>query len=129
MVLERKGILDAFSRSSYLIKNNWWKTFGLILVAFLITSCSMGVLGIPSVLLSLGAVFLQDSPKLTLAGSIISAILTGFSQIFYVLPAIVSTLWYFSLNEEKDGSGLLERIETFGSGENQSPDEWPKEEY
>lgn len=129
MVLERKGLLDAFSRSSFLIKDSWWKTFGLILVAFLITSCSMGILGIPSVLMSFGAVFLQDSPILTLVGSIISAILTGFSQIFYVIPAVASALWYFSLSEEKDGSGLLERIEAFGSNGNQSADEWPKEEY
>ncbi|GAA4805275.1 hypothetical protein GCM10023231_38060 [Olivibacter ginsenosidimutans] len=129
MVFENKGMVTAFSRSSALIKDNWWRTFGLILVAIIITYCCAGILGIPSALMSLGAVFLQNSPKLTLVGSIFSSILSGLAQLFYILPAIVCALWYFSLSEEKEGGGLLERIDNFGNHDGPSTNEWPKEEY
>lgn len=89
----------------------------------------MGILGLPGALLNIFALFLEDSPNLVLAGSIFSSILTGMSQIMYILPAIVSALWYYSLSEEKDGQGLLERIENFGSSESKDPNDWPEEEY
>jgi len=129
MIMERLGISRAFSKSSSLIKDKWWVTFGLLLVTMLIAYMSMGILGLPSALLTFGAVFLQDSPVLTLVGSIIASILTGLSQFFYVLPAIVTALWYFSLSEEKDSTGLFERIENFGSDESGISNEWPKEDY
>lgn len=129
MVLEERSMTDSFSRSMHLLKDNWWKTFGLILISGLIAYFSMGILGLPGALLNIFALFLEDSPNLVLAGSIFSSILTGMSQIIYILPAIVSALWYYSLSEEKDGQGLLERIENFGSGEGKTPNDWPEEEY
>lgn len=129
MVMEEKGIADSFSRSMELLKDNWWKTFGLILISGLIAYFSMGILGLPGVLLNVFALFLEDSPNLVLAGSIFSSLLTGISQIIYILPAIVSALWYYSLSEEKDGLGLFERIENFGSNERNDQNDLPKEEY
>lgn len=129
MVMEEKGMVDSFSRSMNLLKENWWRTFGLILVAGLIAYFSMGILGLPGALLNIFALFLEDSPTLVLAGSIFSALLTGISQIMYILPAIVSALWYYSLSEEKDGLGLIERIENFGSEEGRDQKDWPKEDY
>lgn len=129
MVMEDKGIADSFSRSIHLIKEHWWKTFGILLVASLITYFSMSILGLPSALLGFGAVFLQSSPTLVLIGSIFSSMLTAAANLFYVFPAVVSTLCYFSLSEEKDGSGLFERIEQFGGDTKSTDNDWPKEEY
>jgi len=129
MIMEDKGLFEALSRSIQLIKDHWWKTFALIFLASIIAYFSMGILSLPSAFLSIGAVFVEDSPTLVLAGSIFGSILTGLAQLFYILPAIVSALWYFSLTEEKDGLGLMERIEGFGSGGVKASNDWPKEEY
>lgn len=129
LVMEDKGITDSFSRSTHLIKEHWWKTFGILFIAGIITYFSMSILGIPSALLSFGAVFLQNSPTLVLFGSIFSSMLTAIANLFYVFPAVVSTLCYFSLCEEKDGSGLFERIEQFGTDTKSANNDWPKEEY
>jgi len=128
MVMEDKGVTDAFSRSSSLLKDHWWKIFGVIILSTFIAYFSMGILSLPSGLLSIGSVFIENSPKLLLAGTIFGSILTGFSQIFYALPAITSALCYFSLSEEKDGSSLFERMGTFGTNHNRN-DDWPQEEY
>lgn len=129
MVMENLGISDSFSRSIALLKDNWWRTFGLVLVAGLIAYFSMSILGIPAAVLNIGAVFIENSPNILFAGSIFSSFLTGISQLFYVLPAIVSALWYYSLSEEKDGRGLLDRIDSFGTEKTQGSTEWPEEEY
>lgn len=129
MIMEDKGLFEALSRSIQLVKEHWWKTFGLVLIASVIAYFSMGILSIPSALLSVGAVFIENSPILVFGGSIFSAILTSLAQLFYILPAIVSAFWYFSLSEEKDGLGLMERIEAFGTDETGPLNNWPKEEY
>ncbi|MEH6304073.1 hypothetical protein RYH73_00400 [Olivibacter sp. CPCC 100613] len=129
MIMEDKGLFEALSRSIQLVKDHWWKTFGLLFLASVIAYFSMGILSLPSALLSIGALFIENSPGLVLSGSIFGSILTGLAQLFYVLPAIVSAIWYFSLSEEKDGLSLMERIDTFGSGGTRSSDHWPEEEY
>jgi hypothetical protein len=88
IVVERRGIFEAFGRSSELVRGNGWQVFGAILVAFLIA------FGITAALIAIGAV-------IGVVGVIILAILAGV--ITAPIPALVASILFFDLGGE---SGL-----------------------
>ena len=86
--LERAGIGGAFSRSSALCFNNWWRIFGIRLLTRVIVSVIGFVLGIvfalPSFLMPLGVIRQSTTGVL---GAVVAAFLLPY-------PALVSTLLY-----------------------------------
>lgn len=83
VVLERKGVGDAFGRSRELVRGNGWTVFGVMLITTLLSTVGAGAL---SVLLSFLPAFLEQ----WLGGTIAGAIVAPFT-------AIAVTLMYFQL--------------------------------
>ena len=127
IVIENSSFSYAFNKSFRLIKNNWWLVFGVIFVMSLIVIVAGSIAGIPMTFITLGNRFLSLK-NFTLPLIIIFSVLRNIILLAYVLPAIAVCLCYFNLAEEKDGTGLLDRIGKFGAA-NDEQTNLPAEEF
>lgn len=127
IIMENTSFGYAFNKSFRLIKDNWWLTLGVIFVTSLIVGVLDSVASIPVTIISVaGKFFAQKSYTMPLL--IIFSALKTILLLAYVLPAVAIALCYFKYSEEKEGLGLLNRIENFGS-ENNDHSGHPAEEY
>ena len=71
--------------------------------------------------------FSHQGPQMSLTLTMITTILQSLCQVFTIVPIITISLMYFSLVEEKESIGLMERISNFGNTE--KPTDTRPEEY
>jgi len=127
IVMENTSFSYAFNKSFRIIKDNWWFVFGVIIVLTVVVGVINSCVGIPLNLIITGSKFLTLK-SLKLPVIIILSVLRNILMISYVLPAIGLSLCYFTLAEQKDGTGLLDRIEKLGTNEG-NDSALPAEEY
>lgn len=127
IVMENATFNYAISRCFHIIKNNWWRVFGSIVVIYFVLLAVYAVVALPVGLLA--------EVYATASGTTIAKIYTvpmllmsGCLQFLYILPVISLALNYYNLTELSDGTSLLSRIETFGVKDN-SADHSTSEEY
>ncbi|MGF7041474.1 hypothetical protein [Mucilaginibacter lappiensis] len=130
MVMENSSFGYAFSRCFFLIKENWWVTFGTLIVIWIIFYVCMMVITIPASMINVVSLLLHPQKgfsSLSVPAAIITAVLQHLCQIFTILPITTLCLCYFNLTESKDGTSLLDRIDKLGTT---NPDsDLPVEEY
>lgn len=124
MVFENSTLGYAFSRGFSLIKNNWWSTFGAIGIVTLIVVGLVLLITLPATILSTASLLLN---KTTLSFSILNAALGSIAAVFMVLPCVAISLAYFSLVEQKEGTGLQDKINQIG--QNNLDLDLPEEQY
>jgi hypothetical protein len=113
IVMENASFSYAFNKSFRLIRDNWWFVFGMSIVTGLIVGVLDSIATVPiSILTVMGGFFGHKSYTLPLI--IIFSFLRNLLMLAYALPNIAIALCYFKLSEEKEGLGLLGRIENFG---------------
>jgi len=123
MVFEEKSIGDSLSHCFYLIKDQWWNTFGCLLVVAILVAVLGWTFSIPSIIYSMiheltGAT--QEDPLeafsllkdpvyigLNILSNVGSFILSSISLI-------ASVFIYYDLNEQKNLTGTMEQIENLG---------------
>lgn len=132
-VYEGIGLSQAFGRASYLIRDNWWSTVGIILLllfiqvtisyAFLIP---VGVLGFISAMHT-GGEFTQAAEDSSMVYMVLYFICYGLytlaNYMLYALPLLGVAFQYFNLVEKKEASGLLNRLDSFGQAKTENSDE------
>ncbi len=91
IVVERKGVIDAFGRSRALVKGNGWQVFGVIIVVFLITA-------IASAILSAIGTGISDSFGMRVLVNVIASTLTA------PIAALAASIIYFSLLVANDSA-------------------------
>lgn len=84
IVVERKGILEAFGRSREIVRGNGWQVFGVIVIVFLIIFIARAVLGAI-------ATGIDDSAGVQILFDIVASTLTA------PIAALVATVIYFRL--------------------------------
>jgi hypothetical protein len=124
MVFEEKSIGDTFSHSFTLVKGEWWNTFGVLIVVWMLLMMLSQAFSIPAIIyqfIKMGTVMGGDDPTeifsifkdpIYLALNIGSYI---FQFILYSIPLISTVFIYFDLNEQKNLTGTLEKIESLGT--------------
>jgi len=127
IVMENTSFSYAFNKSFRLIKENWWFVFGVIFVISLIVGVANSVADIPLAIIPLTAKFLSQK-SYTLPLVIFFSLLKNLLMLSYALPTISIAMCYFKLSEEKEGIGLIGRIENFGKTTDEGPN-LPSEEY
>jgi hypothetical protein len=117
IIIENTSFGYAFSQSFKLIKGNWWVTFGVIIVVYIVIYVANLTLAIPAIILGAGNLFLhlRDGKAISLPVAIITTLLQSIQYVFYMLMVVAVSLCYFNLTESKEGTGLLERIDKFGA--------------
>ena len=113
IIIENASFGYAFNKSFRLIKNNWWFVFGVIFLTSLIVGVASSIANIPITVITIGAKFFSNK-SFTLPLLIIFSALRNIMMLAYTLSAVAVALCYFNLSEEKEGLGLLGRIENFG---------------
>ncbi|HTK21434.1 MAG TPA: hypothetical protein VL442_18070 [Mucilaginibacter sp.] len=129
MIMENTSFGYAFNQSFKLIKDNWWVTFGIIVVMYIILYVLNLFISIPSFILGIGNVFLhiKDTKAVSLPIAIGMSLLQTVQHAFQMLILVAVGMCYFSLHESKEGTGLMERINQFGSGDTHT--DTTQEEY
>ncbi|WP_295721380.1 hypothetical protein [Mucilaginibacter sp.] len=127
IVMENTSFSYAFNKSFTLVKDNWWTVFGVIVIMSIIVSVLGAFINVPMSLILTTRSFVSlksfNTPIV-----IFFSIMRNVLMLAYTLPAIALTMCYFSLSEQKDGTGILGRIDTFGKGTDNSND-LPAEQY
>ncbi len=126
IVFENTDLGYSWSKSFRLIKENWWQTFGAIVVAGIITYAAAAIFIIPVTLVTVGSMFVSKTPPSS-SMVILTTIVSALCYVFYMIPSITTALCYFNLNEQKEGTGLMNRINNFGN--NDLDTGLPKEDY
>lgn len=126
MVIENTDLGFSWSKSFRLIKENWWQTFGAIAVIWIITYAATLIFVLPVTFFTVGTMFISKSNPGSSA-LFLTTIISALCYVFYMLPTITAALCYFNLNEQKEGTGLMNRINNFGN--NDADAGLPKEEY
>jgi len=127
IVIENASFGYAFNTSFRLIKENWWSTFGVIFVTSLIVGVMGSFAGYPLTFVAMGSKFLSLH-NIRMPLIIFFSALRNLLTLAYTLPYIATCLCYLNLAEQKDGLGLLGRIELFGKSSDDSLN-LPTEEY
>ncbi len=127
MVIENGSLGYSFNRSFKIIKDNFWVTFGTLVVVWIIVYACMSMVILPTSLLNMVSMFGHKSPHMSVTLSMITTVLQSLCQVFTIIPIITISLAYFSLVEQKENTGLMERISNFGS--NEKPVDSRPEEY
>ncbi|RDV14200.1 hypothetical protein DXT99_15520 [Pontibacter diazotrophicus] len=117
MVREELGFIETVERCFYLIKGNWWATFGFLLIVGII----QGLIGVLAAL-PLGAVTMlrafevpgMDSDILLV---VVNASASVLSIFLYCIYAVAIGFQYYNLVEQKDGIGLMEQVDLIGRSE------------
>ena len=97
---ESLGFFDALKRSKKLISNNWWFTFGLILVIGLIQSVITYALYIPSYVVMIFTGFAAINNEVGVFAKtlhIITSILVSLGVLLYTTSIIATTFQYYNL--------------------------------
>jgi hypothetical protein len=127
MVIENGSLGYSFSRSFKIIKDNFWITFGTLIVVWIIVYACMTMIILPTSLFNMIGMFTHKTPHMSLTLTMITTILQSLCQVFTIIPIITISLAYFSLVEQKESPGLMERISNFGNTE--KPIDTRPEEY
>lgn len=117
LMVEDKGFSDAFSRCYVIIKGNFWQSFGIYLIAYLIYSFSSGIIG-GVIALVTGVISYFTTNDVSTTVALVTSILNIFSFVFYIIFFISVILNYYSLTEKYDGTGILKRLNTLGGNNN-----------
>ena len=125
MIIENTTYGYAFNQSFRLIKDNWWVTFGAMFIMALIVVITGSIISLPVTILNMLSL-LQHMAVGTIA-AVLTAVISPLIMVLYILPVITLALCYFSLNEQKEGTGLMARINQIG--ENKNDESLPAEEY
>jgi hypothetical protein len=129
MVVENTSFSYAFNHSFALIKDNWWATFGILVVMIIIIAVASMVVVLPAALLNMVNLFmhLTKGTTISITATIITTLLTEIGHVFHILTIVSTTLIYFNLTESKEGAGLIERMNQFGTTKpdtNSTPEEY-----
>ena len=107
---------DAMSRCFYLIKNKWWFTFGLLFVLGLIQGFMGFLFQIPQYIAMFFVAFNSfDGSGINSTTEIIlmvTTIISSLNLLFYSISFVGIAFHYFSLVEQKEAKGLLNKIES-----------------
>jgi hypothetical protein len=117
MVIENTSFGYAFNQSFRLIKDNWWVTFGVLVVIFIIIYVASIFVSMPAAVVDAGNLFLHltKGTQVTLPIAILSTLLQEICHVFHIITVVGAVLCYFNLTESKEGTGLIERMNQFGT--------------
>lgn len=104
LILERGGVMTALKRSRVLVQRGFWRTLGVLLLGWLITSVLASILVVPVVLVAELPLFTGGRATLGTTFFVVSALVSGLAQTL-VAPynAGLRALIYVDLRMRTEG--------------------------
>lgn len=119
VVVEDQTFGGAWNRCFNLIKDNFWASVGVYFVSYIIYAISAGIISsIIGLLTGLSSYF--TTRDISGASGLITSVFSVFSSVFYIVFYVSVCLHYFNLVEKHDGTGIMRRLDNFGSPANDS---------
>ncbi len=124
LVFENRSVGDTISYCFTLIKDHWWETFGVVIVVGLLVWVLGQIFGIPAVIynfVKMGISASNDDPTAFLEifsdpiYLILMVISYGGQLLLKSISSIASVFIYYDLNEQKNLTGTIEKIDSLGS--------------
>jgi len=113
MIFEEVGFGEAFNRCFNLIKENFWTSLLVYFVSTIIYYMAGAIFG--GFISIIGAVLGYFTLKsFATSLGVLSSFVSVFTLCFYLVPVMGIALNYFTLTEKKDGTGILQRINSIG---------------
>jgi len=113
---ENVGVMNSIQRSLYLTKNKFWFTFGLVFVLSLIQGFMGFIFQIPQYIVMFISMFNSMDGTgvdgVTEIIIIVTSIISALQYLLYAITLIALVFYYFSLVEQKEAKGLLEKIDS-----------------
>jgi hypothetical protein len=118
-LVERVNFFKAIGRCFKLIEGKWWQTFTLLFVCYIIQSALVSMVFVPFYTFVFAERMLSNETVPDLTTSLIYVAVGGVILVLAVtasfcLTLVVTCFQYFSLVEEKESVGLLQRIQQLG---------------
>lgn len=120
VLYEDCGLIQGVSRSFELVKNYWWPSFWIFIIALIVSLVLSLSLSVPIIFfrwidpsVSVASGDYTDNPlfiALTIARDI------GY-WLIVAIPIAINAIQYFNLMERKEGVGILRQIEAIGHEE------------
>jgi hypothetical protein len=119
-LVERNGFTNAVSRSYKLVYGRWWRTFGILFILLIVQFLISTLLVVPIQIIGSVAGLFDLSMNLMGTDSSPSAIAllalrNMFSMLCSAILMVALVFHYYSLVEEKEGTGLMAKIRTMGT--------------
>jgi hypothetical protein len=124
LVYNNLGATDTISYSFKFVSGHWWETFGVMFVVGLITTVAGYIFSIPAMIyffIKMGTIISTNDPT-AVAESFsdpIYLVLNGISYIgqfiLYVITLVSNVMIYFDINEQKNASGAMDKINSLGN--------------
>ncbi|TRX72213.1 hypothetical protein [Carboxylicivirga sp. M1479] len=120
MFIEDKGLGKNFNRCFQVIRNNWWATFGVLLVASILVGIVGSIISVPlqfyvqfkiPMIAQSGDWGSLNLPFVIITYSLLIVLSIYLRSFVYV----VTGLQYFSLNENEGSSTIMDRINQIGT--------------
>ncbi|GAB3818021.1 hypothetical protein [Pontibacter rugosus] len=114
MVREELSMIDTIERCFYLIKRNWWATFGLLIIVGFIQGVISWISALPwglVMILNATQVLNQGNSFMMIISSTLATLVINLS---YTISAVALGFQYYNLVEQKDGIGLMEQADLIG---------------
>ncbi len=126
MMMESSNLGFAFSKAFTLIKSNWWPTFGVQMIMLILVMAASFIFHIPLAIAGMTS-FFTGITKMDTFSIVMQVVISHITMVFLIFPNIALALSYYSLSEQKDGTGLMGRIRDFGKKDAINPDLAPEE--
>lgn len=115
-MVENLSFGDTFNRCFTLIKENFWISLAIYLVSYIVFAFMSGIITfIVGIIFGITAV--MSTKQFGSAYVVIMSAASIFQSVFYIVFYVSVILNYYNLAERKDGTGLMERINTMGDKE------------
>lgn len=121
---EGKSIGNAITRSFELVKGYWWSSFVVIFLLGLIAWYMAAICVFPSMIVLGAAGVFNEGDRTSSLRIVILVVLAFGSVLSYMaafLPTLGAALNYFNLVEKHEGTGMLARIDSIGTPEEENP--------
>ncbi|MCH7413357.1 hypothetical protein MM213_07675 [Belliella sp. R4-6] len=123
MVLRNTSVGSSISQSFELIKGYWWVTFGTILVVVIIISLISVAFSMPAfIYLMIKTAIVVSQSSVNALGTpndfiylILATLGNAASYILSIIMLIALAIVYYDLDEEKNNTGIRQKIEELGS--------------
>ncbi|MGH2642371.1 MAG: hypothetical protein ACRDE2_00355 [Chitinophagaceae bacterium] len=114
LIMEDASLGEGIQRCFELTKSFFWISFGIYLVAYLIYSFASGIIGIMIGAIA-GLITYLTTKDLGSTITIVTSVLRVFTYLFYSIFLVSSMLHYFNLVEQRDATGMLQKIDQIGN--------------
>jgi hypothetical protein len=118
---EGRGVFESYGRTRVVMKGNFWWTWVIMICATFAVGIIAFIFALPQAIFNIVLTFSHlksGESETSISFLVVATICTFCSTLLYSGLYVISAFHYYSLAEQKDGIGLMERINEIGSTQN-----------